>query len=677
MSKPKILLLDDDAGFRKDFLVLFGDDYTIFDTDTEEEFWRIYQQDGPFDLLVIDWLLDPSDSTRTSESILQTLSEKEAESPRLVLTAGEGEVETSQRVSELGCEMAFKTEEWDDIAEKIRAIIEGKQPPGASKDEMLLVEAKERKREKEKREKAKAYSDDWINVCDHVVDNSITFEKFCMELLQFIMCHFEARAAAVLTFDRKAAVLAVRKPSKHDDESHISIETIHVTKLGKPRELRTAVAEAISDLEYDDIGQVPAKERANFSGLLHKDIVSAGTLLLEPLCKAKSPSHKSGDEGVEGDTREVEAFGAVLVYPYPTDSKEDLKAMTGHLTELPLSTPLHAARDMPFRQYEEKGMLLRKCALKLVRCFRAVFLLAAFLVPLSFLYFLVYGFVAGDPSIELLKGIGLALIFFTFLLFSIGLMVLYDPHAARILPSWMIRFARPPEIERTVLASAVSILSLVVVSMFVAKLQCYKTMKQASKSLHTSAAVIEEKHNNSTNAIGSNLTDAAARLDHHAGELRTAGLAPSVLKAAEDLAKARQKIGPNPPVPPAAAVKDLLAASDRLATEMKRTKTSSLSDAVDALKKSEAALVKSSGTVVQSNATTVTKDIEKLKKARKDLDRRMTEVRENSTIGILWCCLGAVGIIIGITVFLKFGIPEPVKKKEETGDVSSKEASEK
>jgi DNA-binding response OmpR family regulator len=719
MTKWNILLLDDDEDFRQDFQVLLRDRFDVLAVSTVAEFWEALRDHGPFDLLVIDWLLDRNHLSRTAEPILRQLKASRSTTPFRVLTAGKGEVGTSSLVAELGGEIMFKADGGEMIQRIIDAVGSKKRSPQVEERPLEIrlkrsLETEELARQKavqqeglaaqkvqeaEKREsdaeearrRAEAertaqrdFADEWMEVCEQIVDDSRTHVEFSEELLRFLMRHIAAKAAAIYLNDDKTTVLASRMPANAGGGSRLRTETVHARSLGDLK----AISNVLRDLSQHgfaaDFARMPVGRRDNFPDVQQPALATAKEIFVQPLCQIVAGYDPQEDQAP--DSRQV--FGAIIVYPENEHSDTEFQETAKLLAQLPLSAMLHASRDMPFRLYEEKGYLVaalffafrfgrsffkrdinrrrispwearKRVVRAFMESFRSIMLFASVAGPLLVMGFCIWQSLHGeDFKLELLKSIGVSVILFTVLLFSIGLLVLYDPLAARALPGWMTKFSRPPEIERTILTSGITVLVLIMVGVFTARVECYSAVRKAANELSRSARVIAAGINIRTEAATDALTDSTTRLLRDVQKLQA--------ESQRYLPSSTKENGTTWTGADRERDIDLSNAFDiTLATRLDptnqfllaadSTSSSSSENIVKSLAKRTSDYMETSRSIADEAQRRADKAQLELERGKESLIHEMASINEASSIGVLWACLAAASIMCGIAIFMKLG----------------------
>lgn len=638
ITRSTILYLDDDKDWHDRVTRALANEFDVVAVTTVDEFLqRIVASDQAFGLFLVDLVVEGARRSDASERLLRLLKQEHPDIPRLALTSGEADDGTDKRVAELGCPIVFKGK---DLRRRLLRACRRALDPNATAEELEGDRIDEQESKRKELRGDVAFKEEWMRVCNGVVDENVRFDEFRIDVLRFIMRHFAGiRAAALFTIDSSDAARAVRTSFAGDTSSSVSVECVPRKELGDKGEIKSALTECSAGVSVDDTRGAAASWRQNFGGATLADFGSKDIIFV-PLCEAP----RSGDKPIVAAS--ARTFGAVILYPDARDSIDDtdLERLNG----LFLSTFLSSARDMPFRLYEDRSRF-RNFAVPLVRVVRRSFLVAAAVVPLLFFGFLGYAvYEHTDPAVELLKGIAIAVIFFTFLLFSLGLIALYDPAVTRVLPSWMVRFARPPEIERLVLTSAVSLTALLIVGMLAARLESYSDVSKAATVLGESARIIATDHRDRTGDARTALKDAQAQLGGAMSQLRLS-VAPrspgdgAATASAPSLDRLRED--PAIPVPRTGASIDKHPPSS--------ANSAQASAAISSIVVSVAKLAQASSLLPHSD-TVAAREVEKLHSARKELRDEMAKVTEASSIGVLWTCLGGVALIAGIGVFQRF-----------------------
>jgi hypothetical protein len=646
MTMPKtVLYLDDETEWHDLVTQALANEFEVVAVTTIEDFRRELAKDPErFALFLVDLVDARTNSAEASKELLKELGQTHKSIPRVALTSGIADEGTDPDVAALGCLLVFKGE---DLQARLLPVCRGAKGRTPKAKTQQVVAEQERKRKElqgeiEELQREIAFAEEWVRVCDRVVDEEVKFGQFREELLRFIMRHFAGQAAALFTTEDPDVALAVRTQLGDQVGSSVDVDCVSHKELGERSEIASALEEAAAAITIDDVRRVSAHPRSNFTGVHRPELCPGGQIIFAPLCEVVRSTSRLTAKGRDDNagtnrrktTSSVRAFGALVLYPAPRQPDVSTKRDADRLSELSLSTFLRSARDMPFRLYEDRSRM-RKLAFPLVKLIRWSFLLAAAAVPLSFFWFLWNAQqLHVDPAVELLKGIALAVIFFTFLLFSVGLIVLYDPGASRVLPSWMVRFARPPEIERLVLTSAVSLTALLMVGMLAARLECYSDVSKAATLLGQSVRTITSDHSQRTSNAQMALTDAEKQLRAAISGLRLTSL-PREPVPATTTGGTSTSSGGGPPA---------------------RTMIVNAAQTNIALKSMEASVrrLDSASRSLTHNETATAAEVAKLSDARKSLSEEMAKVMEASSIGVLWTCLGGVALIAGIGAFQKF-----------------------
>lgn len=372
----------------------------------------------------------------------------------------------------------------------------------------MIDELERSKRELAEREKAlkeeMGFFERFRNISKSIVDPEIKLPQFAAELLPVLIEYTDTRCGAILFFREDNGVFlnsvierpkpAGEKPAGQTKTTY-TIKPINVGDICKLGELTTFTQEAIRQASEGKVLHSGAlimpdfRNNSMFRQIRLVEIASRNNLLLIPI-------EMSGN-----------ALGAIFLFD-KTDGTEFGQEELERLDQLPLSNMISGASEMPFRTYDQNGWFkyvlssicrqvsripkvrIRLKPLKLEKTRRSVkaweikqgfystymevLRLSVTLISIAVLalpsYYIIKHFMfdirGHTPSMVVLNHIELLLMLLTFVLFALGLVVLFEPSYARGLPKWMLRFTRLSTLEGTILRLVVIILAINVLGRF-------------------------------------------------------------------------------------------------------------------------------------------------------------------------------------------------------------------
>jgi len=342
------------------------------------------------------------------------------------------------------------------------------------------------------------------NISRSIVNPEIKLPQLAAELLPVLIEYTDTSCGAILFFREDNGVFldsAVGHPKPVGEKSAEktiklnTIKSINVGDICKLADLTTFTQQAIRQASEGKAPHSGAQIISDFrNNLMFRqirlvEVASRSNLLIIPI-------EMNGN-----------ASGAILLFD-KTDRRafgdEDLV----RLDQLPLSNMISGAQEMPFRTYDQKGWFkyglswicrqasripkvsIRRKPLRLEKTMRSikawefkqgfystymeVLRLSVTLISIAVLaipsYYIVKHFMfdirGHKTSMQVLNQIELLLMLLTFVLFALGLVVLFEPNYARGLPKWMLSFTRISTLEGTLLRLVVIILAIDLLSRF-------------------------------------------------------------------------------------------------------------------------------------------------------------------------------------------------------------------
>lgn len=520
-EKKVILYLDDDEHWRK--IITSGlSDYDLRAVGAAEEFERVLS-DPTFkpDLFLVDWLLSRSGEV-TAQPLLEKLLHTYPRIPRIVLTAGKGDEEAALRIAALKCDYVAKgelepikdairrsidtvantgaPEQQDSYYEKaaLRAVAKQQAELTRENEELAkenqkleqrketlekqnqavqtqMEEAKEqvqglvrRREELEKKNKQdQSFFERFLNVSKSIVDQRLSLRQVADRLLQLVLEYSDCSVGILISFDKRGGLLIDDDDKPRTLTAYLG-KPISLSDVGDPDQLRALATEngsrIINNFKSDRLTD-HTFVTTNLTGITKRN-----NLLLVPLGLNK-------------------VGGALLLFdkrkntPFDDEDKQKIE-------QLPLSDILNAAQEMPFRSYDQHGFgkfLLnqvhnRPWEVKPKLLSTAIEFLQAIIYLISILVIVLPGYhivkyvidrwwheiEVPTPHMVILGNIELLLMLLTFVLFSLGLVILFEPKYAQGLPRWMVRFTRLSTLEGTMLRLVVIILAVDVLGRFLA-----------------------------------------------------------------------------------------------------------------------------------------------------------------------------------------------------------------
>lgn len=510
-EKKTILYLDDDALWRKTITTGLRE-FDVLAVGSVEEFREVLRK-GEFkpDLFLIDWLLSPSDEA-TAETLVEDLYKTHQQTPRIVLTAGRGDEGTVRQITKLKCDYVIKGD-LGTIREAIRRNFDIVTATGAPEQSesyytnsaLEVLEKTNKKLEKDvgdlkqkkdtldndvhdlearklelerKNQQDQFFFERFINVSKSIVDSGLTLLQFADRLLQLLLEFSECSLGVIISFKEKGGLLIDGSGQRDGNESNPAQKltpylgkTISVSDIGDSDHLQKLAQGTGNNVKCQIFENFKTNKGAadTFTTTTLAGINRRSHLLLIPIAM---------NGIVKGvillfDKRNGKAF----------DEDDRMK-----LEQLPLSDILNGAEEMPFRSYDQNGLgklILKKLfarpwevkrrilstAIELLQSIIA--LIAVFVIVLPGYHIVKYlikhwwfGVEGHTPHMEILGNIELLLMLLTFVLFSLGLVILFEPKYAQGLPRWMVRFTRLSTLEGTILRLVVIILAVHVLGRF-------------------------------------------------------------------------------------------------------------------------------------------------------------------------------------------------------------------
>lgn len=528
-KKKRILLIDDESQFRKDFID-FLDEYELRDVGTEKEFWSILEDEKWIpDIFLIDWILIPPNE-KTAEKIVMKLVNIYPNIPRIILTIGTLEKGTVSKIVKWKCHYVLKSSKLIDIKEKIKSIIETKvlkvkktsisnefesqamseleesYAQRVKEKDKLENEIQERNNEIQElnkeieintgeKKKIQKEKDDLIKinallvsfnmeVNKTIVDEKINSRDCYINLIKFLVKNFACSFGALILYDEDERIFINKH--KRDDICTYEMCSFFPKEIGNPyiKEIilnQNLKSDKQVEKNYDPIIIPSLKEYSALKIKENVDLEDCNNLMIIPIVK---------------DEREI--IARIFLYRKKISFDEKDKE---NVIQLSLSSVVESIKDFKFRVYEKQGILdgllkffflplslIFYLLLKPLSLFLSIFklkwsfyfsdlrdkrfLMATFMGFLRLMIVILSLLIIVMPLIEFFENgfhwesfriihyIESIVMYFTFILFSIGLLVLLEPKFAKGLPNWMERFSHISTLERTLLTLVAIILAI-------------------------------------------------------------------------------------------------------------------------------------------------------------------------------------------------------------------------
>lgn len=497
MPEKKIILYLEDSEEWRESISESLDEFDIRTAATEKEFKRKLEEDGlqPC-LFLIDWLLSEGNASRTSEGLIRDLIENYNNIPRIVLTVGADDAETLKTIAELQCTYVEKGSE-KTLREAIRENIgddesaEHAQPPvkdaGERYDESVDEILKNKKKAEQEVARQQQFFERFVGVGKCAVDESLKLQDFVDELLHWLVEYNNCYAGVYISFRNNEGYLVHREqPIQSNwrgdtvpDISRVTLKHITIAEIGKFSEIKNLAKEVLDTPVDEPVRYTKSRIVENYQAMS----IFARVRLTEIACRNHLLLAPVQMNGV--------AVGAILLFDrrdgrcFDDQDKERINL-------LPLSDMVSGAEQMPFRMYEQKGgfksilkvllwlvywgsfkqVILKPWEVKswIISTYMELLWLGIAVISVAVIGFpMYYYFTYSDHSImqmKILNKIELLLMFLTFILFSLGLVVLFEPVYSRSLPKWMLNFTRISTLEGTLLRLVAIILAIHILGKF-------------------------------------------------------------------------------------------------------------------------------------------------------------------------------------------------------------------
>jgi len=514
--KSKILYIDDDPEACQSFV----NDFQEFDVTVVNSISELYKAletvSNIPDLFIVDWYLP--DEMHTAEGLIVELSKKYPKIGIMILSAGKDYQEMAKTIAKLPIgDFIFKpvfkdSTKYDEIKNGINELLSKKQKieeqgwlkanqeeifekltkkandqirhiTNAAKDfeykkGILDQENKKLTRQKEILEKKSEEQNikeielkknkqllmSLLSISENIVHEGLGLNEFLADLLNSINSFVPSRAAAILFASNNEGGLFFLKDRNTEVNPQIyKFIKIHVRDLGRGSRIDSLI-ESDNNVIRTNLQDEHIFEKASIP-----EIKNASNVLFIPL---------KIDDKVIG---KLFLFDKIDRLPFNETDYERIQ-------ELPLGSILQCASEMPFRTYDNYGLLSillrRPWKLKQYVISTSVEILkvAIYLIAVSFVLFPLYRissfsilYILGNHNdgliIQLRKDvlwdIELLVMSFTFVVFSLGMMILLEPKYAKGLPQkWMLNFSNISTLEKSLFTLVSIILSIHLLSTF-------------------------------------------------------------------------------------------------------------------------------------------------------------------------------------------------------------------
>lgn len=325
--------------------------------------------------------------------------------------------------------------------------------------------------QKETLERDKQFFKRFMNTTKSIVDADLELRDFAGDLLQLLVEYCDCHAGAILFFNNSEGILVDRlthgkvEGQNTEEVVRYTMRKIGISEIGRTNQIKSLVQKTIGggtkaaeSLDQTLLMESFQNERI-FNNVRLEEVLNRKHLLLVPL-------QMNGT-----------ALGAILLFD-KLDGHCFSKIDKTRINQLPLSDMYSGAADMPFRTYKDKPGVFMSILIRIFRerrtkpwkliqwlmsSFMELIKLGVVIIAVLIILWPLYIVFTSDMRsvhMEVLRAIELLIMLFTSLLFSLGLLVLFEPNYARSLPKWMLSFTRISTLERTILRLVVIILAI-------------------------------------------------------------------------------------------------------------------------------------------------------------------------------------------------------------------------
>lgn len=391
-----------------------------------------------------------------------------------------------------------------------KGVLEERQKILEGKNTDLELQQKRLQREKD-------FFERFIGVSKGIVDETLDLTQFAGDLLQNLVEYSDCLAGVIVSFRDGAGVLVDREMNTQtmtDANNHVQERTIFkimrkrisVSDFSKIHHIQFLMLKSEDQSGDQTKNQRLQKLKAKFNkwGIGKRVFVESSIILpnfqndSEAFTKIRLAEIKRRTNLLLIPIKTNGAvIGAILLFDKVVGQCFD-KLDQENIEKIPLSDMISGAAEMPFRTYDQKGLfksILRVVTrlssrvslnvkpwdikrffistyMELLRISVAIISIAVISVPI---YLVVKHFLHPVPGhtlhIDVLGSIELLLMLLTFILFSLGLVILFEPSYARGLPRWMFDFTRISTLEGTLLRLVVIILAIHILGRFLDSMQ--------------------------------------------------------------------------------------------------------------------------------------------------------------------------------------------------------------
>lgn len=337
-----------------------------------------------------------------------------------------------------------------------------------------------------------------VSLSKLIVDQDVdTVEEFNASFLSFIVKKLGYRHGAIFIFEDKEGVFISsddeqHNPKNRNDKLTYKPQVIQISDICPLKKIRTTAEKILHEGK-------PSKIISNFpNDTTFKDcrlvnLKDTKKVILIPIMqKSVDPVPASGKQNVPQsgvDTNHINEsyktdnlIGCLMLF----DNRDKTSISESQLKELlriPISSMCVSAYDMPFRLHGRPSFIRKMLGwkkleaiiknsmdfLKLGMLFIGIlfflwpFLIACFsIISWDQGYLLLAGekFGTCPLPVVILKKVELLVMFFTIIIVSQGILVLFSPRYSQGLPQWMKEFAEVKTLEKTILSLVVILLSI-------------------------------------------------------------------------------------------------------------------------------------------------------------------------------------------------------------------------